>query len=90
MIRFLFGAIAVLLLLRIFFRVARALSRSSSESRSAGHDPGDTNGSDIGAGMGGRPAKGKARVRAATERERSTAIEVPFTEVPPEEPARRP
>ena len=83
MIRYLLATIAALFLLRIFFRIARAIFGSGSDQRSAPRDAG-WSGSDASS------KNGKSRVRAATERERSDAIEVPFTEIPPEEPARRP
>jgi len=82
MIRFLLYTIAALFLFRIFFRITRALSRTDTDSRSG---PGDRDASHGDA----RAGRDRSRVKAATERERSSAIEVPFTEIPPEEPARR-
>jgi hypothetical protein len=88
MIRYLLGAIAALFFFRVFFQIARALSRSEDASRSAPRGSAAP-GSEGRRGEGGS-RRARSRVRAATERERASAIEVPFTEIPPEEPARRP
>ena len=87
MIRYLLAAIAALFFFRIFFQIARALSRSEDPSRSTSRESGATGAETR--REGGDSRRGRQRVRGATERERASAIEVPFTEVPPEEPARR-
>ena len=86
MIRYLLGAMAALFVLRIFFEIARALTRSPEPSGSdsrGGSEP-------AGSKTDSRRGESDSRLKAETARERSRAIEVPFTEIPPEEPARRP
>ncbi len=71
MLRFLLNAILVLVFLRLVFWVGRLLTRRSSQSEQLGGDRSQA-----------APSEPDARRTAALDR--SSAIDVPFTEVPPE------
>jgi hypothetical protein len=77
MIRFLLNAFFVLLLARLVFWIARLFLSRGQGPAGTGH-PMDGPDRMEGMGLGERKRRGSARL------DRSSAVDVPFTEVPPE------